>query len=262
MSDSGMSLGRGSKGKFRETFRTNYALAAPDYNMHDCLGMSWEELGRENERVFSFPGRQKGSTPVRRKALIRSKSATSQEDMGIAPLVSRWWLHDLRAEQSPGEGLYEVTTGIVKLHDKPDRATEPVAALRSGTRFRATPYLVGRSTWLLVTAEGRTAPLLKTNNSSSVFGPKGRRTSTIEVEDTFTRLHERSMPEPLSPFGGVLEEANALWVEDNLQYLFRIRDIDREKGFRSYSVCQDSLRVATQRRISHAKLCSQMASDL
>merc|ERR1712232_140627 len=71
----------------------------------------------------------------------------------------------------------------------------------------------------------------------------GQSTSLTEL------LYAQSGMAPLAP-GGDRLHANAshdvllgseeLWIEDNKQYLARKRDIDREKGRKSYSLCSAS----------------------
>eukprot|EP00928_Gymnodinium_smaydae_P046509 TRINITY_DN30994_c0_g1_i1.p1 TRINITY_DN30994_c0_g1~~TRINITY_DN30994_c0_g1_i1.p1 ORF type:complete len:250 (+),score=26.26 TRINITY_DN30994_c0_g1_i1:132-881(+) len=234
-------------------FRTLYALAAPDYNMHDILGLDPKELAEVQVPKLAFPGRAEAKVPNvgRRPQLSKSWSHTmpgnpNEKHLETQPLVSRWWLHEVRHDKSAGEGLYEVLTGMIALYNTPDRKSERRGVIRSGTRFRATPYFIKGSTWLHLKKETN-APLL----STSIGGSR----------DLLHYFHETSGVQPmcrgehpLYVLNGheVLHDTNDLWVEDNKQYIVRRRDICREKGDSSYSVC--TLEAMRKRRANSVPL--------
>mmetsp|Transcript_46123 Transcript_46123/g.128270 ORF Transcript_46123/g.128270 Transcript_46123/m.128270 type:complete len:279 (+) Transcript_46123:34-870(+) len=239
-------------------FRTVYALAAPEYNMHDALGLNPEKLDFQSCRVptTSLPGRS--MVPFRNRRFSRTKS-------DLQPIASRWWLRDVKQDMSWGEGLYEVVSGLVPLHGTPDRHSPRLGALRAGTRFRAVPHLVGNASWLSIVTEGTNALLFSLDagghaTSKSNASTRRRQSTglTPAENDRFNSLYLSGRVDPLSPGSmtspqdplDVLREASTdLWVENNLQYIIRRRDIDREKGLKSYSVCSFSgVPIGRQRR--------------
>jgi len=260
----------GSEGGHPRKFRTLYALSAPDYNMHDALGLDKRALAEAQVPPIGFPGRPENPAEMRAKYLKRSQSGGSSALPGFpnekpleqAPNVSRFWLHDVKNDKSGGEGLYEVMSGLVALHGQPDRKAAKTGALRSGTRFRATPFFVRGSTWLRVTKENVNAPVLSVTSRGYVSIPKKTGGRLQDCPSTHPPLHfdesgkprrdllhcfhDRSGTWPLSAGTGdnrvhsgydCLSTSDETWLEDNKQYIKRTRDLDREKGVRSYSVC-------------------------
>jgi len=59
------------------------------------------------------------------------------------------------------KGLYEVSTGLVAVRPAPSSHCEALCVLKAGHRFYATPYRVGRTTWLRLQSEAH-PPLFST----------------------------------------------------------------------------------------------------
>merc|ERR1712232_999679 len=161
--------------------------------------------------------------PPRTNCMKRAEKRRAKSEatlgVGIAPAPPRWWMHEVKGDEYGGEGIYEIFTGVLRLHEQPDRMSPSVAAVRAGLRFRGTPYVVGRTTWIKLKTEGVSAPMLK-------FTTRGSTDKLVNYFDT-------CFVHPVSPAADVKEhlaQLPELWIEDNKQYIRRVRDLDREKG--------------------------------
>lgn len=248
------------RGSSPRKFRTTYALAAPDYNHFGTLGLGEEEyyhFSKDCQKSTSVTEANVPGSPSIRRVLSRSQSwshiggrATDHAASKQIARVSRWWLHEVTHDKSGGEGLYEIFTGLVGAHTTPDRTTPRVAVVRAGTRFRAKPFDIKGCTWLRIVKVGTPAPLLSSAASTiravaetgvadpTSPGGRGKR-------DSLLLFYAQSGVEPLSPGSDALHteacsdilcEVSDFWIEDNKQYVRRIRDLDKEKGRRTYSV--------------------------
>eukprot|EP00929_Paragymnodinium_shiwhaense_P043373 TRINITY_DN22307_c0_g1_i1.p1 TRINITY_DN22307_c0_g1~~TRINITY_DN22307_c0_g1_i1.p1 ORF type:complete len:286 (+),score=62.29 TRINITY_DN22307_c0_g1_i1:63-920(+) len=222
--DHQLSTGEYHRPEWTRSFRTPYAFSAPDYSIHEALGLRSEVLSKHCEPLVPFPGKPElkpePRTPCKKRAEKRRAKSEAALGIGFAPAPPRWWMHEVKSDTSGGEGIYEIFTGVMRVHEQPDRASQSIAALRSGLRFRATPFVVGRATWLRIKTDV-TAPLLKLTDRGTT--------------DKLVNYFERSFTSPVSPAHDVKEHlatAEELWVEDNKQYIRRVRDLDREKGRR------------------------------
>eukprot|EP00930_Biecheleria_cincta_P010569 TRINITY_DN112767_c0_g1_i1.p1 TRINITY_DN112767_c0_g1~~TRINITY_DN112767_c0_g1_i1.p1 ORF type:complete len:229 (+),score=26.18 TRINITY_DN112767_c0_g1_i1:28-714(+) len=136
----------------------------------------------------------------------------------VKPL-QRWWLRDL----SMSSGVYEVLTGLVSLYSTPDARAPCLGAIRAGTRFHGTPFMVQNRTWIKVKTTGVSPPMFTNRSDVSLS------TSDLAVH----RLYAAACTPPLAAMDD-LEQSEEIWVEHNIAYIQRIRDLKKEKGIQGY----------------------------
>lgn len=127
------------------------------------------------------------------------------------------------------KGLYEVKSGLVRMYGRPSRFEAGEGAIRAGTRFFATPYQLGKSTWLLLQIEDDGRTIFSPTTKSRV--PQAA--SFFASDDVAHNLYSGSAPLPLAPRAtgpGDLGADDPLWVLDDEQYIRRLRDVHRPVG--------------------------------
>lgn len=202
---------RGNRGWLRaDRGLETYALKAPD-----------------SPKLAGLPRSPSSAGGARSRKLQRSDSTPAQ----------RWWLREVAHGKSWCEGIYEIQTGMVQVHEQPSSFSPCLGALRAGTRFQGTPYSVSNCVWLRLRTEGRGVPkalfAIGTENreqpmeaeSPSTRGARLLRTAS-DHGDMHRNLEHRDSVELLGPpLAGEAEKE--LWVQENLQYMKRVRDVVR-----------------------------------
>ncbi|CAK9010024.1 unnamed protein product [Durusdinium trenchii] len=140
--------------------------------------------------------------------------------------VQRWWLRDLTRDKSLFKGLFEAMTGHVPLWAEPNSRSQCFGLMRAGTRFMAKPKVVQGSVWLKVQTRGVSPPLFS-NRSEVLFAT---------CDESPHHRHFATSGPPVLPITQDFADVSEMWIEYNMQYVKRIRDLGREQGRTSYSI--------------------------
>jgi len=149
----------------------------------------------------------------------------------VPQTAARWWLREVTDDKTLGCGLYEVQTGLVRVHTAPSSQSEEVALMRAGTRFLGDPEWIGESVWLRVQTEDVPPPLF----AGRPRGEDVREAGNADVSQFYARSGDSLSPLVSAGSPGLVSTLPSLWVEDNKQFITRIRNIDAERGCRYYS---------------------------
>eukprot|EP00747_Dinoflagellata_sp_TGD_P207874 gnl/TRDRNA2_/TRDRNA2_81400_c0_seq2.p1 gnl/TRDRNA2_/TRDRNA2_81400_c0~~gnl/TRDRNA2_/TRDRNA2_81400_c0_seq2.p1 ORF type:complete len:248 (-),score=29.67 gnl/TRDRNA2_/TRDRNA2_81400_c0_seq2:71-715(-) len=165
--------------------------------------------------------------------------------------TQRWWLREVTGDKSWSKGLYEVQSGLVHIHTKPVARSPSLGVMQAGTRFLGIPKLVGESVWIKLITKGVSPPLFSLANASlrDTMQPS---CAAISADEVLHRFYDSSGKKPLAhPLSeDEVIVTDPIWVEDNKQYITRLRDIGREKGRRSYSSLTHAARKASSLGLS------------
>mmetsp|Transcript_39318 Transcript_39318/g.69161 ORF Transcript_39318/g.69161 Transcript_39318/m.69161 type:complete len:269 (-) Transcript_39318:36-842(-) len=136
--------------------------------------------------------------------------------------------------------LYEVCSGVVIMHADANVQSAGLGMLRAGARFYATPYQVGRSTWLLLQTEGVNPPVFSHRHAEIVKDPslmlpqiavpRKFETRHAPVADARSlRLYTQSAPQALFQ-NPALAEAEEVWVKMDEQCVVQMRKANPKFG--------------------------------
>merc|ERR1712224_609713 len=105
-----LSTGDFHRPEWTRRFRTPYAFSAPDYSVHEALGLRAEVLSKHCEPLVPFPGKPELKAPPKTKCLQRADARRAKSEatlgVGIAPAPPRWWMHEVTSDIYGGEGIY------------------------------------------------------------------------------------------------------------------------------------------------------------
>eukprot|EP00440_Ansanella_granifera_P001348 gb/GFBE01001452.1/.p1 GENE.gb/GFBE01001452.1/~~gb/GFBE01001452.1/.p1 ORF type:complete len:252 (+),score=34.92 gb/GFBE01001452.1/:1-756(+) len=149
--------------------------------------------------------------------------------------VQRWWLREVTHDKSMGKGVYEVTTGMVSLYPAPDSRSPCLGAIRAGTRFMGRPRVVNGAVWIKIQTKGVSPPMF--SHRSEIL------TASCDMAQPVHRLFADSGLPPLSA-GEDLDLSEDIWVEHNIQYIIRVRDMSSEKGKAFYHLTANPVKTA------------------